>query len=163
MKKVRVALAATAIPTAGMLAMPTTLARAADVPAHQTVPANVPVTAVTAAADAPCIYSWSSVSASGNGEFLFYANGSYSPPGCVIFQQGTLTHRQTGLTERVRFYNAAGDRIAQYKRGGTILIDSTFWWSSPYQGDTVYAWGALVKNGTSDVQYGPVPLATLFL
>jgi hypothetical protein len=160
MKKVRVALAATAIPTAGVLAMPTALAHAADTAAQlRTTPATAVATAAAAAA---CPYSWSSVAASGNGEFFLYANGSYSPPGCIISQVGTLTHRQTGLAERTRYYNAAGDRIASHKIAGVISNDSTFWTSHPSQRNTVYLWGALIANGTSDVKYGPVPLATLF-
>jgi hypothetical protein len=138
MKKVRVALA-TAVPAAGMLVVPGTVANAA--------PARV--------ANALCIASKTATHASGRGEFFVFASYSnYSH--CVIFQQGTLTHRQSGLQERVRIYNAANVRVYQAYLGGTQYAFSTKWWNSPYQSHAYNLWGALVKNNTNSVVYGPV-------
>ena len=75
---------------------------------------------------------------------------------CIAGQVGYLDKRQTGLTERARFYSANGTRVGQTWHGGDILTSSTYFLSFP----NIYAYKvcqALVANSNhSDVKYGPV-------
>jgi hypothetical protein len=148
MKKVRVALAATALPTAGLVAIPAVAAHAA------TTQYGRPAAPTTA----PCIFSGASTAASRNGQFFLYAQYSYSPPGCFIFQQATLTYRKSGLTERVRIRSKNNNLVKQFRRGGTQFGGSTAWWSSPYVGPAKTIWATLVWNNTSNVYKGPIPV-----
>jgi hypothetical protein len=152
MKKVRAAIATAAIPTAGLMAMPAVAAHAATTQhARPAVPAA-----------APCVFSAASTVASGNGQFLLYAQYSYSAPGCFIFQQATLTHRMSGLTERVRIRSKNNKLLKQYRRGGTQFGASTAWWSSPRYGPARYLYATLVYNNTSNVYKGAIGIDDRF-
>lgn len=147
MKRVRTALATIALPAAGLVAMPAVAAHAATT--HYGRPATV-------TAGAPCFFSAANTVSSGNGNFLLYAQFSYSPPGCFIFQQATLTHRQSGLTERVRIRSIGNKLLVQYKRGGTQYAFSTKWWSSPNYGPAQCIYAELVYNNTSNAYKAPI-------
>jgi hypothetical protein len=75
---------------------------------------------------------------------------------CIAGQGAYLNKRQTGLTERARFYSYGGTRVGQTWNAGDILTSSTYFLSFP----NIYAYKvcqALVANSNhSDVKYGPV-------
>lgn len=144
MKKVRAALVATALPTLGLVTMPAVTAHAAT---------TQHVRAAAATAGAPCYYSGQSVGASPNGNILLFASYSYSPPGCFLFQQLTLAHRMTGLTERVRIRSKNNKLLKQTRLAGTLRTGSTQWRSSPRYGPAKCIYGTLVYNNTSN-NYG---------
>jgi hypothetical protein len=73
---------------------------------------------------------------------------------CVAWQGATLDHSQTGLTERVRFYTS-GKQTRQVRLPGLVSDGHTFFGSYPKYNAT-FVCQALVANGTSKVQYGPV-------
>src|SRR5579864_4935263 len=98
MKKVRMAIGA-AVPAAGMLIAPATAAHAATTTAGNAAATTHPSRTGIAAFTCPPA-SHASTNASTHGELFFFISAHGS---CVNFQQATLTHRQTGLTERVRF------------------------------------------------------------
>jgi hypothetical protein len=154
MKKVRMAIG-TMVPTVGMLIIPAAAAHASrtSARAHTTTTGRHGRAAVQPAVTCPGA-SNTSVEASANGElfgFISY-NGS-----CVDFQQATLTHRQSGLTERVRFRNRANQILKQYRRGGSQIGGSTLFWSEPPNAQHAHeVCQALVANNTSNVRYGAV-------
>ena len=84
----------------------------------------------------------------------------YSGASCVGFQSAILDHRQTGLTERVRFWkNNFHTLITTRRDAGIISSNHTSFFSSPHiKASNVCA--ALVNNGTSTVRYGPVCVGT---
>jgi hypothetical protein len=71
---------------------------------------------------------------------------------CVHYQGAVLTHAQTGLTERIRFYTSGRltktDKIPGYIKSGHTLFASY-----PNYNATMVC-QALVANGTSTVKYG---------
>lgn len=68
--------------------------------------------------------------------------------GCVVYQKAWLTHDQTGVTERVRYVNAAGKFLHTARLNGTISNNQTYF--SSYHSMAAYAvWQAAVYNGTS--------------
>jgi hypothetical protein len=75
---------------------------------------------------------------------------------CIAAQDAYLSRRQTGLTERIRYYSYYGTREAQYWRPGTIEVSYTYFVSQP----NIYAYQvceALVANSNhNNVKYGPV-------
>jgi hypothetical protein len=71
---------------------------------------------------------------------------------CVAYQGAVLTHEQTGLTERVRFYTS-GRLTATEKKPGLIKSGHTVFASYPNRAATMLC-EALVANGTSTVKYG---------
>jgi hypothetical protein len=80
---------------------------------------------------------------------------------CIAFQRATLTFRQSGLTERVRYYGPGGKQIHQsFVHGHFDTISGhTYTDFSKYVSvhDVYNAWFALVANGNhNDVEYGPV-------
>ena len=130
MKKVRLAIGA-AIPAAGMLALPattahatTSAAKAPHVGAHRTV-----------RPDAACNNVNHKSAISANGLFAFSIH--YGPGDCINRQRALLSRSQTGLTERVRFWNNGNPNVMlkSKKIGGTIhsFSNSTTWQSSPRQ------------------------------
>lgn len=72
--------------------------------------------------------------------------------GCVHYQGAVLTHEQTGLTERVRFYTS-GRLTKTYRNAGLIKSGDTLFASYPNYTATMVC-QALVANGTSTVKYG---------
>jgi hypothetical protein len=78
---------------------------------------------------------------------------------CVGYQYARLYKEQTGLTERFRCYNSKGTRIFSGRQPGVIESGVTFFSSSPNVNGAYSCWTALVKNGTSSVQYGPLPVS----
>ncbi len=93
-----------------------------------------------------------------------YGNGMY---GAIYFEANTvcgqsasIDHRQTGLTERVRFWQ--GTHLALSRRlHGTFVSNRTVFYSSVGYGSATAVCEALVSNGTSNVKYGPVCEDTL--
>jgi hypothetical protein len=81
-------------------------------------------------------------------------NISYSHR-CIGGQVARLNKRQTGLTERARFYSYNGARELTTWNAGTIEVSSTYFHSFP----NIYAYKvceALVANSNhNDVKYGP--------
>jgi hypothetical protein len=75
---------------------------------------------------------------------------------CIAGQEAHLFKRQTGLTERTRFYSYNGAMEKTTWNGGTIEAFSTYFVSFP----EIYAYEvcqALVANSNhNDVKYGPV-------
>lgn len=153
MKKVRVAIG-TAVPAAGMLIMPAAAAHASTNTITGTVAANTHhgrTNATTAFTCPPA--SGTSIAYSANGELFGYISYNNS---CIDYQQATLTHRQSGLTERNRVRNAANQVVKETFLGGTQFNDSTAWWSSPNVHGALVC-QALVQNGNHNhVSYGPV-------
>lgn len=152
MKKVRLAIG-TAVPAAGMLMIPAAAHAATTKP---TPPPGATTHhgrahATTAFTCPPA--SGTSVAASANGELFGFISFNNS---CVDFQQATLTHRQSGLTERLRVRNVANQVVKEAFLGGTQIGGSTFWWSSPNV-HGVLVCQALVQNGNHNhISYGPV-------
>ena len=141
MKKVYLA-AGSAIAAAGAMALPATAAHAAPSPGQHTKQVR-PNSACQAVQDI--------VQYSTHGQFLgsitFYG-------GCVYQQLGQLMHQQTGLTERVQYYNN-GKITRTVKLGGYVGSGVTTFESHPnYVASKVCQ--ALVANHTSTVKYGPV-------
>jgi hypothetical protein len=80
---------------------------------------------------------------------------------CVAYQEVFLDFRQSGLTERARYYGPAGGRIQQSFVHGHFIVTSgktyTEFNTSVSVHDVYNACFALVANGNhSDVEYGPI-------
>ena len=73
---------------------------------------------------------------------------------CVHLQTAVLTHEQTGLTERVRYYTS-GRLTRTVRLPGLIQSGYTHFASYPNYVATMVC-QALVANGTSTVKYGQV-------
>ncbi len=151
MKKVRMAIG-TAVPAAGLVVMPAATAHAATSQQHPDPAARVEQMLRHAKPAATCGLAHSALGISPRGEF---AGGIGYDGNCVRFQTGDLTHDQTGLTERVRYWTS-GKMTRQDFLGGHISGGSTLWASYPnYYATEVCQ--ALVANGNhNDVLYGPV-------
>lgn len=150
MKKVRMAVGA-AVPAAGMLIMPA--AAHASTTTRAGSPATTPHntgTGLRPAATCPPT-SGNSVAYSANGELFGYISYAGS---CVAWQQATLTKRQTGLTERVRFRNINNQIIKQNYLGGTISGGSTFFWSGPNFHAHEVCEALVANNNHNSVKYG---------
>jgi hypothetical protein len=80
----------------------------------------------------------------------------YSGTLCIARQGAFLYKRQTGLTERVRFYSGGGALERTTWQAGNLGTGSTSFWSDP----NMYAHKvcqALVANSNhNNVKYGPV-------
>jgi|SwirhisoilCB2_FD_contig_31_4028438_length_510_multi_11_in_0_out_0_1 hypothetical protein len=149
MKKVRYALGALGVAQAlGLLAPAANAATAqAHAPKH-------PVKAVSLRKDTPLIVCGATTGKNASANHL-HAHVTYQGH-CVHFQSAYITHSQNSLTERVRFYNSVGTRIAQTRIGGHQGGGRTTFKSSPNVTDVYKICEALVFNGTSSVNYGPV-------
>lgn len=156
MKKVRLAIGA-AVPALGIVAMPT--AHAATLTprtptAHLQPAANfhlmghgkTPGTLV----DCPLFSNRTAHST-----HLHLVGSIIFSDSCVAIQQAFLDKRQTGLTERVRFYDKDGERTLQRFNAGFFDGKKTVWNSTPetYAANVCQA---IVYNGTSNIAYGPV-------
>jgi hypothetical protein len=149
MKKVRYALGALGVaPALGLLAP---AANAAPAQAHAP---KTPVKTVSLRNGTPLIVCGATNAKNGSANHL-HAHVTYQGH-CVHFQSGYITHSQNSLTERVRFYNSVGTRIAQTKIPGHQGGGRTTFKSSPNVTDVYKICEALVANGTSSVNYGPV-------
>jgi hypothetical protein len=158
MKKVRYAAGAIGMaPALGLMLAPAAQAAPAQGHPVQNVGKRVSLThprREMAAADCGS-YSFNSKAAGGLGATVFFSGH------CVGYQEAFLDGRQSGLTERVRYYNAAGARIDQSFWGGHFDQFSGKWYTefnrSVSVGGVYNTCFALVANGNhSDVKYGPV-------
>jgi hypothetical protein len=80
---------------------------------------------------------------------------------CVSYQQTALYHLQSKLTERVRYYNAAGARIYESFNFGHFYnhsgVRETLFSTYPYVSGAYNVCFALVANSNrNDVKYGPL-------
>lgn len=144
MKKVRLAVGS-AMAAAGLMAVPVAAAHAAGTEGKAT-PGNAPGALHPNAA---CGVANSTEAFSPN--LGFYAYIAFDGE-CVHYQGAVLTHAQTGLTERVRFYTS-GRLTATYRNAGLIKSGHTLFASYPNL-DATMVCQALVANGTSTVKYG---------
>jgi hypothetical protein len=90
--------------------------------------------------------------------FVFFASGL---PHCVGYQEAFLDFRQSGLTERVRYYGPGGKQIQQSFVPGHFVTASghtlTEFNRSASVHDVYNACFALVANGNhNNVEYGPL-------
>jgi hypothetical protein len=90
--------------------------------------------------------------------FVFFASDL---PHCVGYQEFWLDFRQSGLTERVRYYGPGGKRIAQSFLHGHFVTASghtvTEFNSTASVHDVYNTCFAAVANGNhNDVEYGPL-------
>ena len=149
MKKVRYALGALGVAPALGLLVPA--ANAATAQAHAP---KQPVKTVSLRNDAALIVCGNTTTHTASANRL---HGRITYEGrCVHFQSAYITHSQNSLTERVRFYNSKGTRIAQTRIGGHQGGGRTTFKSSPNVTDAFKVCEALVFNNTSSVQFGPV-------
>jgi hypothetical protein len=96
---------------------------------------------------------------SGNGDDMnadIFASGH-----CVAYEEDFLAFRQSGLTERVRYYGPGGKEIHQSFVHGHFITESghtfTEFNTAVSVHDVYTAWFALVANGNhNDVEYGPI-------
>lgn len=143
MKKVRLAVGS-AMAAAGLMAVPVAAAHAAGT-AGKTTLGDAP----GALPNAACGVANSTDAFSPN--LGFYGYIAFDGE-CVHYQGAVLTHEQTGLTERVRFYTS-GRLTATYRNAGLIKSGHTLFASYPNR-DATMVCQALVANGTSTVKYG---------
>jgi hypothetical protein len=88
---------------------------------------------------------------------LLFGQIGYSGQTCIHSQWAQLNKRQSGLTERVRYYSGGGAMEATYWRGGHFTTSQTTFFSSVQNIDGREACQALVANSNhNDVKYGPV-------
>jgi hypothetical protein len=78
----------------------------------------------------------------------------------ILAEQAYIKVQKSGLTERARYYNAAGTMIHSSRHGGTQEGGKTVFDGTPNVGGVYQACFALVLNNTSTVKYGPVCLDT---
>jgi hypothetical protein len=147
MKKVRLAVGS-AMVAAGLLAVPVAAAHAAVIDGTAAAGTGHDVPA-TVHPDAACNVENSADQFSPNLHFYGYIAFAGN---CVHWQGAVLTHEQTGLTERVRFYTSG--RLTKTTRlYGLIQSGDTLFGSYPNY-DATMVCQALVANGTSTVKYG---------
>jgi hypothetical protein len=131
---------------AGLLAVPVATAHAAVTEEKTPAGADVPRTVHP---DAACPVANSADQFSPNLHFYGYINFDGA---CVNWQGAVLTHEQTGLTERVRFYTN-GKLTRTTRLSGLLHSGDTLFGSYPNYNATMVC-QALVANGTSTVKYG---------
>ena len=147
MKKVRLAVGS-AMAAAGLLAVPAATAHATET-GGKTAAGNGHDVPGMLHPNAACGVENSTDAFSPN--LHFYAYIAFAGE-CVHYQGAVLTHEQTGLTERVRFYTS-GRLTKTYRNSGLIKSGDTLFASYPNYTATMVC-QALVANGTSTVKYG---------
>jgi len=75
---------------------------------------------------------------------------------CVHRQSAILYKRQTGLTERVRYYSGGGYLEFTRWLGGALGVNSTVWASSPNTTADLVCQALVANSNHNKVKYGPV-------
>ena len=75
---------------------------------------------------------------------------------CVHRQSAILYKRQTGLTERIRYYSGGGYKEFSRFIGGKLGVQSTVWASSPNTTAAKVCEAIVANTNHNDVKYGPV-------
>ena len=75
---------------------------------------------------------------------------------CVHRQSAIFFKRQTGLTERIRYYSGGGYKEFSRFIGGHLGSASTAWWSSPNTTAAKVCEAIVLNSNHNDVKYGPV-------
>jgi hypothetical protein len=109
------------------------------------------------AADPACPHT--SVNVAWSPSLNFYVEAIYGGNHCVAYELAYLDHKQTGLTERVRYWDGK-TLLAEERLTGFFKGNATYWSVSPDISPATGVCGALVYNGTSTVVYGPVCVST---
>jgi hypothetical protein len=150
-KKVRLAMGAVGMPAAIAMGIPAVANATTEASHHFPQPGK---SVALGHRDSPLVTCGvNNLKQNGNGTFSLVVEYSGF---CVHRQSAILFKRQTGLTERVRYYSGGGYLEFTEYLGGHLGSASTAWHSSPNT-TAAQVCAAVVPNSNHDkVKYGPV-------